>query len=329
MQLSTRQKLINQAKEHFSTGDGSGGLGGASGQFARKFMAKASVGVNAQNTAHVTVPPIFHYRNCYKQPGKTEYPIHRSERLCRKEWHSEDASGGPRQLLQSNDFKDSADKESYKSKDCFPTCTRKELCEGIIRQLKVISDPNANIIGLYTGDAGDAGNAGSAGSGGSDGSGAVNRNLKTIMDSYDTEYREIFVVSESSVRKDINDMKTVDTNLNRRRSDITENMRVVQQKEKILKTLQKNLEERSQLLLSSKTQVNMREQDRVRIGPAILPFFHVPTRTYVIAALVINVVLLVALVLYAISGGGGGGDGDAAEETTAEEGKDLAAEPWG
>ena len=298
MPLSTRQILINQAKEHFNAAVSPDSLGGADGKFARTFMARASV--NAENTDHIKIPPIVHYRDCYKQSGEHENPIKSSASLCRTHWHSEKASDGyPRQLLISNDYKDDNIGDDKKRK-CFPRCTRTDLCKGIIRQIQNISSPDANV---------DVG-----------GDNSVNRNLKTIMDMYHTEYPKIFAEAESTIRREIDTMKKSDVELNLNRSKISENMAIVKQKEKILNNLRKSLEERSQSLLSSKTQGNLKKEDRVRIGPAVLPLFYVPTRSYVIAALAVIVILLVALIIYAKSGNNSGPDATAEVTAPSEEG---------
>ena len=125
-------------------------------------------------------------------------------------------------------------------------------------------------------------------------------NLKTLMDTYQTQYRDIFSTCSSEVAKTFDAVNTVNATISRNSSVLRENMSTLTKKVDILRKISHELEEKTAQLASSRTQASLQQHDRVRIGPASLPLGHVPTRTYIIGMLVLIVALLVAIVIFII-----------------------------
>lgn len=122
-------------------------------------------------------------------------------------------------------------------------------------------------------------------------------NLKSLMDAYQTNYRDVFSTCKGEVEKETHALQEISATISGNRAILRGNMSSLTKKVDILKQISKDLEEKTAQLASLRTQSSLQEHDRVRIGPASLPLGHVPARTYIIGMLVLIVALIVASIV--------------------------------
>lgn len=125
-------------------------------------------------------------------------------------------------------------------------------------------------------------------------------NLHLLLQDYRDEYKRIFNIGKEEINLQMASVQRSDTKMRINNQKINTNMENVSTKEKILNKLKTELINVSAMLLSNKTQENLHEHDRVRIGAQILPLFYVRTKHYVFGMMFAIVVLLAAIIIYVI-----------------------------
>ena len=132
--------------------------------------------------------------------------------------------------------------------------------------------------------------------------------LDDLLQEYTRRYTAVYRLCKRTIVQSLDDLVTLDGTLSSNNAAIRTNMGELKELEQTLRLVRSRMDSNQDSVKTTERQARVRLDDRVRIGPSVLPLGHVSTRFYVIAMVIINTALVVAIVILLKNLGGAASD---------------------